>query len=165
MKYLNKYNNTDMELIKESRWLESAVLRAEYKRDDEIREFFLTLNDLGGRIVGIRNSTHTIFDEDFEVKNRISYMNNPIYYGYTLGLRFEDLSVVIDRGNSELKMNKTIDFFNEFTDALMSIKDFGYKFKIYSFEFPTNGVIKFNIKLYHPDDVVPWEHIFAYKET
>jgi hypothetical protein len=64
------------------------------------------------------------------------------------------------RANTDGKMDKTIEFFNEFTDVLMNIKDFGYKFKVYGLEFPN----KFNIKLYHPGDVVPWEHIFAYKE-
>lgn len=160
MKYLK---NIDMELIKEARWLEAAVIRADYTRDDEIREFFLEINDLGGRIVGIRNATHTIFDEDFEVKQRINYMEKNIYYGYTLGLRFEELSSTINQ-SSDTRMNKTIDFFNEFADALMNIKDFGYKFKAYSFEFHPGGSIQFNIRLYHPEDVVPWEHIFAYKE-
>lgn len=161
MKYLK---NIDMELIKEARWLEAAVMRASYTRDDEIREFFLELTDLGGRIVGIVNATHTIFDEDFEVKQRINYVDKSIYYGYTLGLRFEDLTTTMNRENSDIKMNKTIDFFNEFTDALMDIKDFNYKFKVYNFEFHPGGVIKFNIRLYHVDDIVPWKHIFAYKE-
>lgn len=64
MKFLKKYKN--MEMIKESKWIESAVMRANYTRDDEIREFFLGLNDMGGYVVGIRNGTHTIFDENFD---------------------------------------------------------------------------------------------------
>jgi hypothetical protein len=162
MKYLRKYD-IDMELIKEARWLEAAVMRADYKRDDEIREFFLELLDFGGRIVGIRNATHTIFDGDFEVKQRINYMDKEIYYGYTLGLRFDDMATVLQRSNTDDKMSKIIDYFNDFTDALMNIKDFGYKFKFYNFHF-SDSEVKFNIRLYHPEDVVPWEHIFAYKE-
>jgi len=161
MKYLK---NIDMELIKEARWLEAAVMRANYTRDEEIREFFLELCDMGGRIVGIVNATHTIFDEDFEVKQRINYVNKPIYYGYTLGLRFEDLSASMSRSNASENMDKIIQFFNEFTDMLMNVKDFGYKFKAYNIEFKPAGSIQFNIRLYHPEDVVPWEHIFAYKE-
>lgn len=61
-------------------------------------------------------------------------------------------------------MDKTIEFFNEFADNLMTIKDFGYKFIIYNFKFHPSVNIQFNIKLYHLEDVVPCEHIFAYKE-
>jgi hypothetical protein len=155
-----------MDIVNESRWLDIAVMRGEYKRDEDIRDFFLSLNDLGGRIVGIRNLTHTIFDEEFELKDRISYVSKPIYYGYTLGLRFEELSLIMNRGNSDTKMEKTIEFFNEIYQSLSVIKGFGYKFNIYNFKFDIlSHLVKFDIKIYHPDDIVAWEHIFAYKES
>jgi len=164
MKYLRDYNNEEM--INEARWFELAVMRSEYNRDDELREFFLELVDLGGRILGIRNATHTLVDENFEIKNRIDYNNKPLYKAYTLRLRFEDLSISIKNGNTDKQMDSTIEFFNEFDDALMSIKDFGYKFKIKKIIFEPTMVnqrdgIMFDIVMYHPEDTIPWEHIFA----
>jgi hypothetical protein len=159
MRHLKKYNN--LESINES-WFESAIIRSDYNRDDEIREFFLELTDLGGRVVGIRNATHTIVDDNFELKNRINYLEKPLYKAYTLGLRFEELSQSISNTNVDNEMSKTIDFFNELDDALMNIKDFGYKFKLKKFTFePKDNGISFNIVLYKPEDVIPWEHIFT----
>lgn len=160
MKYLKNYNN--MELITESRWFELAIMRSEYTRDDELKEFFLELVDLGGKIVGIKGRTHTIVDDNFEIKDRINYTNKPLYKAYTLRLRFEDLSTSIKNGDTDKKMSSTIDFFNEFDDSLMTIKDFGYKFNLQKIDFNPHGDgIMFDIVVYHPEDIIPWEHIFA----
>jgi hypothetical protein len=160
MKYLKNYN---MELITESRWFELSVMRSEYKRDDELKEFFLELLDIGGKIFGIKNSTHTLVDKDFEVKDRLSYMTEPIFNAYTLRMRFEDTSSAISTGDIDTQMSKTISFFSEFDDALIKIKDFGYKFKLKKIVFDPNGTgdIMFDIVMYHPEDTIPWEHIFA----
>jgi|SaaInlV_165m_DNA_3_1040750.scaffolds.fasta_scaffold25423_2 hypothetical protein len=169
MKYLKNYNNVEM--INESGegdgWFELAIMRSEYNRDGELKEFFLELVDLGGKIIGIKNSTHTLVDENFEVRDRINYIDKPLYKGYTLRLRFDDLSSSI-RDVNDKQMSSTIEFFNEFSDSLIKIKDFGYKFKILNFSlessvFQGDGEhgIRFDIAMYHTEDIIPWEHIFA----
>ena len=164
MKYLINYNNEEM--INEARWFELAVMRSEYNRDDELREFFLELVDLGGKIFGIRNATHTIVDENFEIKNRIDYTNKPLYKAYTLRLRFEELSTIMSRDLNN-QMSGTINFFGEFSESLTKFQDFGYNFKIKKMVFDpndrdsSNGGIMFDIVMYHNEDIIPWEHIFA----
>lgn len=169
MKYLDKYNRLITE--SESNWLSIAISNLKYNRDNEIVEFFQELLDLGGKLVGIKGLTHTILDSEFELKSRINYTNKPLYQVYTFRLKFDELSTSIYRSKIDDKMNKVTSFFTEFSESLNHINGFGFKFKLRNFKFDPSlfnmnddKVITFDIQLYHTDDIVPWEYIFASPE-
>lgn len=147
-------------------WVMNAVTKSSYDRDAEIREFFLELIDLGGEFKSVRNRTHTITDKNFVLKERIHYINEPLYQSYLIRIRFNTLADTIRQGGVDVEMEKTIDFFNELDDAFSHLKDFGYKFRLSSIEFKplattSSDAIMIDVVTYHPDDIVPWEKIFT----
>lgn len=160
MKHLNRYS--DLEILNEN-WVANAIIKSSYDRDDEIREFFLELVDLGGEFKSVKNASHTLLDKNFTLKDRINYVTDPVYQGYLIRIRFEHLSNVIKSGDSDLEMEKTIDFFNELDDSFYKIKNFGYKFKLRKISFDVNNEdsIMVDVLIYHPEDIVPWEKIFT----
>ncbi len=158
MKHLNRYS--DLEQLNEN-WVANAVMKSSYDRDDEIREFFLELVDIGGEFKSVKNSSHTLIDKNFKLLDRINYITDPLYQSYLIRIRFEQLLNIIKAGDSDFEMEKTIDFFNELDDSFYKMKNFGYKFKLRKISFDLDSEIMVDVIVYHPDDIVPWEKIFT----
>ncbi len=167
MKHLKSRN----ELILESSWIDVALSNLDYNRDEEIIEFFQELLDLGGKIIGIKGLTHTILDGEFELKKRIEYSTKPLYQVYTFRLRFDELCTSIYRSDIDKKMGLISNFFVEFSESISHLVGYGFIFKLKGFKFDPSlfnsnddKPVTFDIQMYHKEDIVPWEYIFASRE-
>ena len=145
MKYLEKYK-----IFEAGDWRRRTVQKLEYTREQEIRMYLVELLDMNW----IEHMVvHDIIDGDFQLKNRINYLRNPIYQCYMFDFTNKKI----------LSMNKTIELMESITSALERLREDGFMFKIFNFTIGSDqsGRKRFTIVIYHRDDIVPWEDIFV----
>lgn len=147
MKYLKRFT------INEG-WQTSLKKELSYDREDDIRHHFLDLMDnIGWNELPSR---HRICDDNFWISdNRVDYTENKLYPRYTL--TFERHNV------KRASMDVIIETMEDITDIVERLRSEGYQLNIDVLNVGNSINERFEISVYHPEDVIDWEKIFIKK--
>lgn len=153
MKYLNRFN-----LINEG-WQLSLRKELDYKRENDIREYFEELLDIGLTEDTFRQRMcdSTFFIED----KRLTYNSKSLYPRYTFKLKSE---------SRKFDSDGIIELMQDITEFLERLRGNGYKVHIDELNIIDSKTkdkrmkVIFEFSVYHPDDEIPWEMIFIGKD-
>jgi len=153
MKHLNRFN-----IINEgwqSTLKRELIAGKSYNREDDLRHYFLDLmDDIGWKELPIRNR---VCDEDFWISDvRIYHLVKSLYPRYTF---------TFERSNPKrASMDVIIETMEDITEIVERLRSDGYIINIDMLTVGNSINERFEISIYHPEDVIDWEKIFIKKE-